>query len=338
MARPVRYLLAVACALVATSAAAAAPAVAGGPSTPHYRAVPVAGLDGDLAGAFAMNDRGQVVGQFETAGHVLHPFRWQHGRLTDLGVLQTGPDERGMARDVNARGDVVGSSERDGRQRAVLWRRGRIIELGDLGSGSGFASAVNDRGQIVGTSYTAGGEPRGFIWERGRIRDLGIGGFTNPLDINNRGQVVGWSGRGTEGPQYAFLWEKGKVTWLTPNTPSRATAINDRGEIVGGVTDWTSEPVSRAVRWNHGRMTYLGSLPGGNATGAVAINERGAILGSGNLEPFSLEEHAFLHQHGTMRDLTPAGVPAEAAHGVRDIDNHGRLLIGSVIYVPVPSR
>ncbi|GAA3345016.1 hypothetical protein GCM10020358_50500 [Amorphoplanes nipponensis] len=338
MTRLTRILMAATCALVAT-VASAGPAAAGPATLPgRYRAVPLTGVTGERAGAYAMNDSGQVVGQFETADQVLHAFRWQHGRMTDLGVLEAGPDERAMARDVNARGDVVGSSDRGGRQRAVLWRRGHLIDLGDLGSGSSYASAVNDRGQVVGTSWTARGEPRGFIWQHGRMRDLGVGGYTQPLDINNRGQVVGWSGRGADGPQHAFLWQRGKVTWLAAGTPSRATAINDRGEVAGSVTDWTSEPISRAVRWHHGTMSYLGSLPGGNAGGAAAINEHGVILGSGNIAPYSLEEHAFLYRHGTMRDLTPAGVPAEAASAVRDLNNRGELLIGAAVYVPVRRR
>jgi probable HAF family extracellular repeat protein len=167
------------------------------------------------------------------------------------------------------------------------------------------------------------------------MRDLGIGGFTQPFDINNRGQVVGWSGRGVDGPQHAFLWRRGAVTWLPGGRGSRAVAINDRGEIAGSVTDWTSEPISRAVRWYRGEMAYLGSLPGGNASGAAAINDCGQILGAGNVEPFSIEEHAYLYWRGTMRDLTPAGVPAEAAYGVTDINNHGQLLIGLTIYIPV---
>lgn len=340
MARLVRILVATTCALLASVATAATPAAAGGAALlpRQYRAVPLTGVEGERAGAFAMNDSGQVVGQVETAGHALHPFLWQRGRLTDLGVLEAGPDERGMARDVNARGDVVGSSDRGGRQRAVLWRKGHLVDLGDLGSGSSYASAVNDRGQIVGTSWTAAGEPRGFIWERGRMRDLGVGGFTQPLDINNRGQVVGWSGRGVEGPQHAFLWQRGTVTWLQTSTMSRATAINDRGEIAGSVTDWTTEPISRAVRWYHGTMTYLGFLPGGNASGAIAINEHGVILGSGNVAPFSIEEHAFLYSRGTMRDLTSAGVSADVAYGAHDINNRGQLLIASAIYVPVRDR
>jgi probable HAF family extracellular repeat protein len=333
-----RILVAAASALVATLApAAAGPAAAGGaaPLPRHYRAVPLTGISGDRVGAYAMNDRGQVVGHYEVAPDVLHPFLWQRGRMTDLGVLETGPEERGMARDINAGGDVVGSSERGGRQRAVLWRRGRIIELGHLGSGSSYATAINDRGQIIGTSYTVSGEPRGFIWERGRMRDLGVGGFTQPLDINNRGQVVGWSGRGVEGPQHAFLWRRGVVTWLPPGRGSRATAINDRGEIVGSIDDRIGEPVSHAVRWHRGRMTQLGALPGGNASSAVAINERGQVLGIGNVQPDLAWAHAFLYWRGTLRDLTPAGVPATVAYGATDVNNRGQLLIGLAIYTPV---
>ena len=61
---------------------------------------------------------------------------------------------------------------------AVLWQNGKAIDLGNLG-GDGksfgiFANGLNDYGQVVGASDTAGDASfHGFLWQRGHITDLG---------------------------------------------------------------------------------------------------------------------------------------------------------------------
>lgn len=69
-------------------------------------------------------------------------------------------------------------------------------------------------------------------------------------DINDRGQVVGYSSiRPGEFTMHAFLWEDGEMQDLGtlggPN--SRASAVNNRGQVVGeSLEDESSE---RAVLW-----------------------------------------------------------------------------------------
>jgi probable HAF family extracellular repeat protein len=68
--------------------------------------------------AVAINSRGQIIGQRETASEV-HAFLWEHGNITDLGTLGGGSSE---AVAINARGDVVGrSGTASGEVHAVLW-------------------------------------------------------------------------------------------------------------------------------------------------------------------------------------------------------------------------
>ena len=139
--------------------------------------------------------------------------------MIDLGTLGGLTSE---AVDMNERGQVIGvSTTASGAQRAFLWQGGKMSDLGMLGKPSADSLrqripesegvAINDRGQVVGTSWTAGGARHAFLWEQGRMRDLGAlgGGQSSAEAINNAGQVVG-SSRTRDDP-HVFLWQNGKM-------------------------------------------------------------------------------------------------------------------------------
>lgn len=98
---------------------------------------------------------------------------------------------------------------------------------GDTDSG---ATAINERGQIVGWSSPSpdrvGRSLRTVIWENGRVRDLGIATDYGGAQINDRGQIVTSSG---------VLWVTRKTTDLCAlsGTTCSVSAINERGQIVG---------------------------------------------------------------------------------------------------------
>jgi probable HAF family extracellular repeat protein len=56
----------------------------------------------------------------------------------------------------------------------------------------------------------------GLLWQNDTVTDLGnLGGTsTFPLDINNRGQVVGLSSLPDDATFHAFLWQDGVMTDL----------------------------------------------------------------------------------------------------------------------------
>jgi probable HAF family extracellular repeat protein len=135
------------------------------------------------------------------------------------------------------------------------------------------------------------------------ITDLGSfgGTFGNPLDINARGQVVGYSYTANDAAGHAFLYAHGTLTDLGTHggTFSESMGINDTGVVVG-----LSEVAPGSTRVDffrslHGRMTDLGVFnPNLSPSDDVKINDSGDIIG------FELSNgDASLDRRGKMIDL-----------------------------------
>jgi probable HAF family extracellular repeat protein len=194
------------------------------------------------------------------------------------------------------------------------------IDLGTLGGQFTIseARAVNDRGQVVGDSITAGlGPEHAFLWEQGRIRDLGtLGGLTSDAtDINNHGQVVGTSTT-AGGDAHAFLWADGHMRDLGTlgGTVSVAQAVNDHGRVVGTSTTAGGEP--HAFVWADGRMRDLGLAAYATAND---LDDRGQVTGG---IPLAEAFHAYRLDRGRLVDLDGAGVPW--SEGVA-VNRHGQV-------------
>jgi probable HAF family extracellular repeat protein len=83
------------------------------------RVVDLAKRGGYPSDAVDINDRGQVVGQVQTASGQWHAFLWQDGAMTDLGTLEGGWSS---ARAINDCGQVVGEVRTaSGDVHAALW-------------------------------------------------------------------------------------------------------------------------------------------------------------------------------------------------------------------------
>lgn len=110
-----------------------------------------------------------------------------------------------VARERDGRGEVVGHY-RTGPVglRAFVWHDGAVTELPGLAAGWSRAVAINNQGQIVGSSTGQDGRSHATLWDHGTPIDLGVwGDWCLAWDVNERGQVVG-----TCSDSHAFLWER----------------------------------------------------------------------------------------------------------------------------------
>ena len=149
------------------------------------------------------------------------------------------------------------------------------------------------------------------------------GGRSHATDINDLGQVVGYSLTGGEprpyGEMHAFFWENGVMTDLgTLDAPGRAWStalfINAAGQVTGVSNVAATE--RHPFLWQDGVMQDLGTL-GGTWGEPRGINIAGQVVGYSTTA--TGESHAFLWQSGGMQDLGTLGGPSSDAHSINAV-------------------
>jgi len=193
------------------------------------------GLGGqfDSSGALGLNDAGQIVGTASIGnngscpptctGVDNHAFLYSNGHMSDLGIGS------GAALSINNIGEVVGSMGVSGGTHAFLYQNGSITDLGTLGGNHSTAVKINDHEQIVGYSEMPDKRTiHAFLYQAGVMKDLGsLAGpeyASYATDINNNGDVVGYSGS-TAGVTHAFLYTGGIMTDLNLSIANGCTVV-----------------------------------------------------------------------------------------------------------------
>jgi probable HAF family extracellular repeat protein len=122
--------------------------------------------------------------------------RWRSGPTFTAVIL---PGTNTTPTRINNLGQVVGAS--DGK--AFLYD-GEMHFLGTLGDAYIEATAINNKGQVVGVTYNDGGTRHAFLWDaQNGLQRLPIEG--TPSDINDNGDIIG-----SVGPGF-FLYRNGTM-------------------------------------------------------------------------------------------------------------------------------
>ncbi len=237
-------------------------------------------LGGHHSFGTGVNNQGHVVGWAETAVQdptcdptttqklqfravMWDPKDGSNGKIKARELRPFPGDSTSAATAINDNGQAVGISGdcdqavgRYSARHAVLWdKNGKVSEIPNLGGTSWHTPMdINAQGDVVGFSNPA--EPgdeigefisRAFYWANGAakaedLHTLGDDPVSEAFAINSRGQVVGISFGGSNGPR-AFFWQGGVLTNLNdlvdiaPDTLLSAQDINDAGQITGRVRD-----------------------------------------------------------------------------------------------------
>lgn len=231
--------------------------------------------------------------------------------ITLLGTL--GGDSYAVG--VNDLGQVTGNYlDTNGTPNAFIWQLGAMSNVMLLGQ----ASAINNKGQVVGWRATTG-QPEAFRYDPdGRSYLLNTGGASKALAINEAGQAAG---RLTGATEQAFVEDKGNLQIISGGRNGYAVAMNNVGQIL--VKEITADGF-RTLLWEDGVLTDLGNL-GGPCVQGQDINDAGQVVGWA--QTAAGEYHAFTWKNGVMTDLAPLLVGNFSA--AIAINNQGRILLKS---------
>jgi probable HAF family extracellular repeat protein len=210
-------------------------------------------LRGNASVATALNNSGDAVGYWED-GQGQHAFLYSHGAVSQIAPPTDVPSSNPtQAFAINAVGQIAGRYLRSttGTYYPFISDHGvsTLIQVKDATSGA--ATAINDQGQVIGTSSEAGRDQFCFIYSNGAVMKMGsLGGAyaqCTPRKINNSGIAVGKivaSGDANDPASGAFVYSNGTMTKLdaliSPTDALAqnhihlvdAVAINDKSEII----------------------------------------------------------------------------------------------------------
>jgi len=206
----------------------------------------VVGTSWPEATAVDVNNRGEVLGQYRSAASILRAFVWSPAAgARDIGDL--GARYVTVPADINDRSQVVGFSWVTGGGSHHAFRWSPKSGMRDLGTGQrssvpctfSQATAINDRGQVVGARVDNDGQNfcRGVIWSRSaRGTDLRF----DPMALSDRGVVVGSTATSFGDPSdepglpsdHAFC-RSGWTGRTIDLGQGSAVAVNRRGTVAG---------------------------------------------------------------------------------------------------------
>jgi probable HAF family extracellular repeat protein len=262
-------------------------------------------LDGDSY-AVALNDQGQVAGNYLDRNGNTNAFIWSRGTMRRIMA-------GGQASGINNRGQLAGWREAAGQTAAFVHDPDSGNRLLDTG-GPSLALAINDVGQVAGR--LALDPDQAFVEDHGRLQIISGARNAYVVAMNNVGQylvkeIVGAGFR-------TLLWDQDRLIDLGDlgDPCIQGQDLNDAGQVVGWAQTATGE--YHAFLWENGVMTDLAPLVG-NFSSAVAIDLTGRILLK-NSTPNG--DHSYIYRNGQITDLGTFGSSYAVA---TDLNNNGQI-------------
>lgn len=302
----------------------------------RYTITEIDTLGGTENFAYAINNRGEVVGQSRTAGDASNQsFLFRSDATTSLSPLNSGDVQTVGPTGINDRGLIASGVMLNSGYSPAIYdsRRGQITTLGSLGGVtsfgfSGVATSINELGEAAGYSYLDAVNFHAFIYSNGVMTDIGsFGGYSAALGINKRGQVVGYSADSVSGVAHAFVYRRGVMTEINPfgapNNESYGEGINSHGWVVGAGLNPDGTGFRGFVYLRDGSIVDIGTFKRGRNSYAYAINDFNQVVGvadypyksicpspRGPVKCVNFAQHGFLFERGVMTDLNSLIDPA----------------------------
>lgn len=280
-----------------------------------FNIVDLGTFGGDSSRANSINSKGQIVGSAQNASGLNMAFLYENGSMSTFGVA-------GEATDINDQGWIAGNSDfipGKGYHTAFIQDGGKVSYYPYAGTGYGSVTGFNNAGQLIG-EITINNLSASFLISDGNYTSLPSlgGGATFAYDINDGGDIVGWSATGNGGT-HAFLLTNGGMLrdlgTVVDGETSAAHAINNTGQIVGisGFSAFVFEDDSMR-------------LIGGGGTDPMKITNSGLILGN-HWVGFAIKPALFLDgQILELQNLIVGNNPFEVLYEALDVNDSGQIV------------